>query len=130
VIVVDASVVLDVLLRTPDSDALLERMLGASPVVHAPHLLDLEVAQVTRRYWLAGEIGAGRGTEVIADLGALPIRRYPHEHMLERIWELRGNVTAYDAAYLALAEALDMPLLTRDRRLAAAPGHRARVEVV
>jgi predicted nucleic acid-binding protein len=128
--VVDASVVLDILLRTSDSDALLDRMLEASPLMHAPHLLDLEVAQVARRYWLAGEIEAARGAEVIADLGALPIRRYPHEHLLHRIWELRDNVTAYDAAYIALAEALDMPLLTRDRRLAAAPGHSARVEVV
>jgi predicted nucleic acid-binding protein len=128
--VADASVVLDVLLRTPDADTLLERMVSASPMIHAPHLLDSEVAQVTRRYWQAGELDAKRGAEVIADLAALPIRRYPHEHMLQRIWELRDNVTAYDAAYLALAEALDMPLLTRDRRLAAAPGHSARVEVV
>jgi predicted nucleic acid-binding protein len=128
--VVDASVVLDILLRTSDSEALLDRMLEASPLIHAPHLLDLEVAQVARRYWLAGEIQAARGAELIADLGALPMRRYPHEHLLQRIWELRDNVTAYDAAYIALAEALDMPLLTRDRRLAAAPGHSARVEVV
>ena len=66
----------------------------------------------------------------LSDLADFPLHRYGHEFMLPRIWELRDNLTAYDAAYVALAEALDAPLLTRDARLAAAPGHRARIEVV
>jgi predicted nucleic acid-binding protein len=63
-------------------------------------------------------------------LADLPLRRYPHDFLLPRIWDLRNNLTAYDAAYVALAEALDAPLLTRDRRLAAAAGHRAQIELV
>ena len=98
--------------------------------LHAPHLLDVELAQVLRRYALAGELDAARGAQVIEDLAVFPIQRYGHEHLLPRIWMLRQNVTAYDAAYIALAEALDAPLVTRDARLARAPGHRAAVEVV
>ncbi|WP_239024994.1 type II toxin-antitoxin system VapC family toxin [Rhodoligotrophos defluvii] len=71
-----------------------------------------------------------RGREALADLADLPLRRYPHDLLLPRIWALRCNLTAYDAAYVALAEVLDAPLLTRDRRLAAAAGEGARVEVV
>ncbi|MFV1996258.1 MAG: PIN domain-containing protein, partial [Verrucomicrobiales bacterium] len=94
------------------------------------HLIDLEIAQVTRRYHLAGHLDEKRGSEILADLGDLRLQRYPHTMMLKRIWELKANVTAYDAAYLALAEALDAPLLTRDAKLSKAPGHRAIVEVV
>jgi len=66
----------------------------------------------------------------VADLADFPLRRYPHDLLLPRIWDLRNNLTAYDATYVALAEALDAPLLTRDRRLAAAAGHRAQIELV
>ena len=83
-----------------------------------------------RRYAAAGEIDQDRGRAALQDLADFPLRRYPHDLLLPRIWALRHNVTAYDAAYVALAEALDAPLLTRDRRLAAASGHRARIEVV
>lgn len=83
-----------------------------------------------RRYAATGEIGAARGRRALADLADFPLRRYPHDFLLPRIWELRHDLTAYDGAYVALAEALDAPLLTRDRRLAAAAGHRARVELV
>jgi predicted nucleic acid-binding protein len=130
VIVIDASAVLEVLLRTPAASAIEARLFAAGESLHAPHLLDVEVAQVLRRYQAAGSIDADRGREALADLVDLPIGRYPHHLFLPRIWELRHNVTAYDAAYLALAEALQAPLLTRDRRLAAAPGHSARVERV
>ena len=88
------------------------------------------MAQVIRRYAAGGEIGAARGRQALADLADFPLRRYPHDFLLGRMWQLRHNLTAYDAAYVALAEALGIPLLTRDRRLAAATGHRARVEVV
>lgn len=128
-IVVDASALLEVLLRTPAAPAV-EARLFSGETLHAPHLLDLEVAQVLRRYERAGEVSAHRGSEAIADLGAFRIERYPHHLFVPRVWDLCANATAYDACYLALAEALDAPLVTRDGRLAGVPGHGARVEVV
>jgi predicted nucleic acid-binding protein len=107
-----------------------DRLFGPGQTLHAPHLLDVEVAQVIRRYAANGEIGAERGRLALADLADLPLRRYPHDFLLPRIWDLRNNLMAYDAAYVALAEVLDAPLLTRDRRLAAAAGHRAQIELV
>ncbi|MEO9191733.1 MAG: type II toxin-antitoxin system VapC family toxin [Acetobacteraceae bacterium] len=129
-IVVDASALLEVLLRTPAAEAVERRLLDSRQTLHAPHLLDVEVAQVIRRYTLAGELDVERGGVALADLGDFPLRRYPHDFLLPRVWELRNNLTAYDAVYVALAEALDVPLLTRDQRLATAPGHFARVELV
>jgi predicted nucleic acid-binding protein len=129
-IVVDASVVLDLLLRSPDAPGLASRLLGEKEELAAPHLIDLEVAQVLRRRAALGEIDGQRGQEAVADFLDLPLTRYPHSVLLPRIWELRPNLTAYDAAYLALAEALDAVFLTRDARLKAAPLHRARVELV
>ena len=128
-IVVDASALLEALLGTPAAGAVRARLFAPRETLHAPHLLDVEVAQVLRRYAAAGEIAPERGRAALADLGDLPLSRYPHEVLLPRVWELRNNLTAYDAVYVALAEALDAPLLTRDRRLAAAAGHRARIEL-
>jgi predicted nucleic acid-binding protein len=130
VIVVDASVVLEVLLRTANARAVEDRLFESGETLHAPHLLDVEVAQVIRRYEAAGEIAAARGALVLADLESFPVRRYPHDVLLSRIWALRNNLTAYDAAYVALAEVLEAPLVTRDRRMAGAAGHRARVELM
>jgi predicted nucleic acid-binding protein len=130
VIVVDASAVLEVLLNTPAAPRVAERMFAPGETVHAPHLIDLEVAQVLRRFALAGELTGARGQEAIEDLIDLPMTRYPHDALLSRIWILRRNVTAYDAAYLALAEALGATLLTRDAALASALGHRARVALI
>ena len=127
--VVDASTILELLLRTEAAVAVEARLRDAG-TLHAPHLLDLEVAQVLRRYERAGELAAERGRQALEDLAGLPLERYRHDLLLPRIWSLRANATAYDACYLALAEALDSPLLTRDRRLAAVPGHAARVEVI
>ena len=129
-IVIDSSAVLEVLLRTSAADQIEERIFADSETLHAPHLLDLEVAQVLRRYCAEGELGQERGREALEDLTALPINRYPHDVFLARIWELRQNVTAHDAAYLCLAETLRARLLTRDARLAAAPGHNATVELL
>ncbi len=129
-IVVDASVVIEALLRTPAAESAERWLFDSHETLHAPHLLDLEVAQVLRRYAAAGEIDQTRGRDALADLADFPLRRYSHEFLLPRVWELRSNLTAYDAVYVALAEALDAPLLTRDRRIAGAPGHRARVELV
>lgn len=129
-IVVDASAMLDVLLRTPAADAL-EAVLFASPrqTLHAPHLLDVELAQVLRRYAANGDIDEERGTAALTDLLDFPIRRYPHDVLLSRVWSLRENFTAYDAVYVALAEALDARLLTRDQRLATAIRRHVRVEL-
>jgi len=94
--------------------------------MHAPHLIDVEVAQVIRRYAATRELDADRGRAALADLVDFPLRRYPHDLLLPRVWELRNNLTANDAVYVALAA----PLLTRDKRLATAAGHHARVELV
>jgi predicted nucleic acid-binding protein len=98
--------------------------------LHAPHLLDVEAAQVIRRYAANGEIDHERGRSSLDDLADMPLCRHPHDFLLSRVWSLRHNLTAYDAVYVALAEALDAPLVTRDQRLAAAAGHHARVELV
>jgi predicted nucleic acid-binding protein len=129
-IVVDASALLEALLRTPAAQAVEERLFEPQQTLHAPHLLDVEVAQVIRRYAARGEIDGERGRAALDDLADFPFRRYPHDFLLPRVWDLRKNLTAYDAVYVALAEALDAPLLTRDQRLATAAGHRARVELV
>ena len=129
-IVVDASAVIDVLLNTPAGVRVADRLFADGETLHAPHLLDLEVAQVLRRYALSAELDAARGAQALEDLAALPLSRYPHDVLLPRIWELRHNVTAYDAAYVALAEALAAPLVTRDAALAASRGHAARIELL
>src|SRR4029078_1910357 len=119
VTVVDASALLDVLLDAPGADAAEARLFQGS-ALHAPHLIDAEITQALRRHWLTGRLDEQRGREALIDLTDFPIRRYPHTALLPRVWELRDNLTAYDAVYVALAEALDAPLVTRDRRLAAA----------
>lgn len=129
-IVLDASAVLEVVLATPAAPAVLNRLVAVGETLHAPHLIDLEVLQVLRRYCATGEVSPVRAAEALADYLDFPIVRYPHDVLAVRIWELRENLTAYDAAYVALAEALSAPLVTRDRKLATAPGHRALIEVV
>ena len=129
-IVPDASVILELLLRTPAASGIESRLLDNADTLHAPALLDVEVAQVLRRYESRGEISAQRGRLALELLAAFPIERYPHEKLLPRIWELRRNLTAYDAAYIALAEALGATFLTRDARITKAPGSRVRMELV
>ena len=128
-IVVDASAMLEVLLGTETGARVEDRLFSRGESLHAPHLLDVEVAQVLRRYAAAGELTPERGREALMDLADFPVYRYPHDVLLPRIWELRHNLTAYDAAYMALAETLAAPLVTCDARLGSAPRHRAKVEV-
>jgi predicted nucleic acid-binding protein len=118
------------LLRTPLGERCSERLLTADQAMCAPHLLDVEVAQVLRRFAQRGELTPERGSEALRDLADLPVSRYPHGSLLERVWELRHSVSAYDAVYVALAEALDAPLVTCDGRVARAHGHQARVETL
>ena len=125
----DASAILEVLLQTPAARRVSRVLFAASQTLHAPHLIDLEIAQVLRRYVRSAILSADRGAEALSDFLDLPLTRYPHFVLLSRVWQLRHNLTAYDVAYLALAEALDAPLITRDRALART-GSRARVELI
>jgi predicted nucleic acid-binding protein len=129
VIVLDASAAIDWLLQTPAGLQIEKRIYSRNETLHSPHLLDLEVAQVLRRLVREDVISAGRVDEAINDLLALRIVRYPHFVLLPRIWQHRNNLSAYDAAYVALAESLGAPLLTRDIRLSAASGHSAHIEL-
>jgi predicted nucleic acid-binding protein len=132
VIVLDASAAIEWLLQTSKAAAVEARLFsGPTPIrCHAPHLLDVEVAQVLRRHVAKGAISDARGREALQDFVDLPLVRYPHDVLLLRAWELRRNLTAYDAVYVALAEALDVPLVTCDASIASAPGHHAQVDVV
>ena len=128
-IVLDASAAIEWLLRSPVGVKIDKRIFARSESLHVPHLLDIEVAQVLRRYVREKMITSQRAQEALEDLAGLPLDRYPHDFLLPRVWELRATLTAYDAVYVALAELLDAPLLTCDRRIASASGHSANVEV-
>jgi predicted nucleic acid-binding protein len=129
VIVVDASVVAVALGDDGhDGDSARARLRGER--LTAPELVDLEVASVWRRQVREGAMDARRAALALADLTALPMRRVPHRALLARCWELRDNLTTYDASYVALAEALEATLLTGDGRLARASGPRCHVEVL
>lgn len=129
-IVVDASALIELLLNTEVAPQVSKRFFAPAQTMHAPHLLDVEVAQVLRRYERAGGVTSARAEEALQDLADLPITRYPHDVLRSRVWTLRRNATAYDAVYLALAEGLGATLVTRDSALASVPGHNARVDVV
>jgi predicted nucleic acid-binding protein len=128
-IVLDASAAIDWLLQTPVGQRIEQRIYARQDTLHSVHLLDLEFVQVLRRLVREGTLTPRRAVEAIEDMAALRIARYPPVLLLQRIWRLRQNLSAYDAAYVALAEELQAPLITRDRRIAAAPGHAAAVEV-
>ena len=128
-IVLDASAALDWLLQTSAGRQIEKRIYARAESLHAPHLLDLEVVQVLRRLLRDGAISARRADEALQDLLDLRIARYPHFVFLPRIWRHRRNLSAYDAAYVALAEELGAPLITRDGRLASGSGHAAKIEL-
>jgi predicted nucleic acid-binding protein len=129
VIVADASVLVVALADDgPDGDQARTRLRGEH--LAFPELADLEVASVLRRQIEAGALDTRRAGLALNDLAALPARRAPHRALLPRCWELRDNLTIYEAAYVALAEALKVTLLTGDRRLARAPGPQCPIEIL
>ncbi len=128
-IVADASVTVTLLLAQPGFERIAKWFSQKGPI-HVPEILYLEVVHVLRRRLRKGELDRELATQALENLLLLPTVRHSHHPFLPRIWMLRDNLTAYDAAYVALAEALKAPLLTCDRKLAAAPGHNARIEVV
>jgi predicted nucleic acid-binding protein len=130
VIVVDASALLEFLLQTPLGTRVEARLFRNRDEFHSPHLADVEVTQGLRRLVRTGEVSHDRAAGAIADLADFDLHRHPHLDLLTRAWKLRENVTAYDAMYIALAEALDAPIVTCDAPLSRAPGHRAHIEVI
>ena len=128
-IVLDASAAVDWLLQTSAGRRIEKRIYSGNETLHAPHLLDLEVMQVLRRLALQGVVSVRRADEAVRDLLDLRLTRYPHLVFLPRIWQLRHNLSAYDAAYIVLAEQLGATLVTRDARLASTSGHAAFVEL-
>ena len=127
-IVVDASAVVELLALDRLRAELAGRFL-ADGDLHAPHLLDVEVTHALRRLTALGALSSDRASDARVDARELLIIRYPHLPLLERAWELRGNVSIYDGVYVALAEMLQAPLVTCDAHLAQAPGPRARIEL-
>jgi len=128
-IVLDASAAIDWLIQSPAGQLIERRIYSRKETLHAPHLLDLEVTQVMRRLAREGTVSDQRADMAIQDFLNLRIVRFPHFVFLPRVWELRHRLSAYDAAYIALAEQLRAPLITRDRRLAASSGHAAQIEL-
>lgn len=129
-IVLDASAAVELVLQTPRAERIAARALHPAERLHAPHLIDIEVAQVIRRLLQMKEITAARADFALADFKELVIERHAHRPLLQRVWGLRAMLSAYDAAYVALAEALAAPVLTCDGKLAGAHGHRAKIELV
>ena len=129
-IVLDASAIVELLVGTSRGRAIAVRIADPALSLHVPHLADVEVAQALRRYEREGDIEAHEAASAIDHLGQLDLERHSHEPLLRRVWALRENLTAYDAVYVALAEALDTKVLTCDGRLARAPGLARRVELV
>lgn len=128
--VLDASAAIEFLLNTAAGQRLAARLEDETEIVHVPHLIDVEIAHVLRRYALRGTLSERRGALALEHWRSLDVERYPHEPFLPRAWSLRENLSAYDAVYVALAEALSTVLVTGDRRLAGATGPNARIEPI
>ncbi len=128
--VLDASVLVEYLAGGGHAALIRERLLRHDEPLWAPHLVDAEIGHVLRRAVTLGELRAGSAAAAIADLAGMPLHRAAHVGLLARAWSLRANLTFYDALYVALAERMDMVLVTLDGRLAGAPGLRGRLEVI
>jgi predicted nucleic acid-binding protein len=126
--VLDASAAIEFLMQSPTGERVELRIKHRD--LFAPELVDLEIVQALRNLLRSRTITHWRGELALNDLSNLALIRYSHEPLVARIWELRGNLSAYDAAYVAIAESLDVPLITCDAKLAAAPGHTAVVELI
>ena len=120
--ILDASAAVDVVLRLEPRASWVESQLEQADVVRAPHVIDAEVVGVIRRFALGGAIGVSVAERALGDYEALRMLRFPHTPLVQRVWELRNNVSAADGFYVALAEALDAPLVTTDASLARVPG--------
>ncbi|WP_428669603.1 type II toxin-antitoxin system VapC family toxin [Reyranella sp.] len=129
-IVTDASALVAALLQTSAAEAVRRHLFAPNQSLHAPHLLDVEVTHVLRRYTKSRELDEERGRGALGTLAAFPIRRYAHDLLLPRVWQLRDNFSAYDGVYVALAEALGASLLTCDRRLASAAGQYVSIALI
>ena len=129
-IVLDASALVELILATPTGQLVATRIADPGEGLHAPHLADIEVVQALRRYVREGTVDADAAMAALDDYRALDLQRHAHEPLLERVWELRDNLTAYDAVYVALTEALEGVLLTCDGPLSRAPGLVDRVVLV
>lgn len=127
-LVLDASVAVELLLNTDSGKRIAQRVENPTVSIHVPHLIDVEIAHVLRRYTQRGLLSTASGASALAYWRALDLERYAHEPFLDRIWQLRDNVSAYDAVYVALAEALEAVLVTADRHLLRAPGLHISVE--
>jgi predicted nucleic acid-binding protein len=130
VIVLDASVVANAVADDGRAGEVVRARLLDAGEASAPDLLDVETLAVLRKRWLVGDLTDARFADAVEELVALPIRRYPAGPLMVRVYEFRANLTAYDGAYVALAEGLDCPLVTGDARLARAPGIGCAVEVL
>jgi predicted nucleic acid-binding protein len=127
--VLDASASVDLLLNLqPQAPAIAARVDRPGESLHAPHLIDVEIFQAIRHRVQRGVLSPGRGRLALQDLRDLRLTRYPVLPLVERMWAMRENVSGFDATYVALAEVLDAPLVTTDRRLARARGHTTRIE--
>jgi predicted nucleic acid-binding protein len=129
VIVLDASAAIDWLLQTAVGQQIEDRIYSRGESLHAPHLLDLEVAQVLRRLLREGAVSGPRADQAMQDLLDLRVTRYPHFVFLPHIWRLRHDLSAYDAAYVALTKKLGATLITRDVRLISASGRAVSMEL-
>ena len=129
-IVLDASAAVELVLQTARAERIAARALHPAERLHAPHVIDVEVVQVMRRLVQAKEITVGRADVALSDFEGLAIERHAHRPLIRRVWGLRASLSAYDATYVALAEALAAPMLTCDEKLARAHGHKAKIEVV
>lgn len=129
-IVLDASALVELVLSTEAGQLVAARIEDPTEGLHVPHLADIEVVQALRRYVLKRDLDAETAMAALDAFRDLDLQRHPHEPLLQRVWELRENLTAYDAVYVALAEVLDSILVTCDGPLSRSPRLPAHLELI